>query len=188
MIALKRGLPLIRNTRGTAIAFASTWLRIAIHDAAGRAGYHSWWLVDDLVAGISLYLRDCYVKNVIDLPELERLVRDALRTIGYEEVAACFRTVPPTQNFSLAQCLKAQPSFSRSAFFNELADAIKRLSGTGVRHFHFYDLHACVDHFENKTGTGRLVGQERLRERIVSFVRESVRSQGWSHQMWCSIT
>lgn len=94
MIALRHALPLVRGDLGNAVAFERTWLRVALQDAAGHAGYDSWWLVDDLVAGISLYLRNCYVKNVIDVPELESMVRGALRKIGYGEVAARFRATP----------------------------------------------------------------------------------------------
>ena len=90
MIALRHALPLVRGAQGNAVAFESTWLQAAIMAAAGQAGYQSWWLADELVAGIASYLRNCYQKNVIDLPELESVVRVALRNVGYEEVAAQF--------------------------------------------------------------------------------------------------
>ena len=95
MIALRYSLPLVRTEHGNSVAFECTWLRFAIQDAAIRAGFASWWPVDELVTGISLYLRNCYVKNVIDVPELEFVVRGALRDIGYEEVAALFHVIPP---------------------------------------------------------------------------------------------
>ena len=90
MIALRHYLPLVRSAQGNAVAFESSWLQAALLNAAGRAGYQGWWLADELVAGISLYLRNCYRKSVIDLPELESVVRVALRDVGYEEVAAWF--------------------------------------------------------------------------------------------------
>ncbi len=186
MIALRHSLPLVRSEHGNAVALESTWLRVAIQDAAVQAGYSAWWLVDDLVAGISLYLRNCYVKNVIDLPELEQVVQAALRDIGYEEVAVCFRAIPPTQGISLMQCLRNTPSFSHSTFFEKLSEAINRLREEKVRHFHFYDLHACVDQLA--TDADRQPSSERLREKIVAFVRERVHSEGWNHQVWCSIS
>ena len=186
MIALRDSLPLVRTEHGNAVAFERTWLRVAIEDAAVRAGYGSWWLVDDLVAGISLYLRNCYVKSVIDLTELEHAVRAALRDIGYEEVAECFHTIPPTQEISLVQCLKNASSISHSTFFEKLSEAINRLREGRVRHFHFYDLHACVDQLESRAD--RPSSTDPLREKIVAFVRERVHSQGWEHQVWCSIS
>lgn len=188
MIALKYSLPLVRNARGTAVALESTWLRVAIQDAAGRAGYQGWWLVDDLVAGISLYLRNCYVKNVIDLPELEHMVRAALRNIGYEEVASCFHYFPPTCGVSLLECLKNTSASTRSTFFEKLAEAITGLHESEARHFHFYGLYACADQLGSEDGAVHKRHAECLREKIVSFVREHVRSRDWHHQVWCSIS
>ena len=88
MIALRNYLPLVRGSEGNAIALEIGWLQAVVLRAAGRAGYQGWLLADDFVAGISLYLRDCYRKNVIDLPELESVVRVALQSVGYAEVAS----------------------------------------------------------------------------------------------------
>lgn len=188
MIALRHALPLVRSIQGNAVAFESAWLRVALQDAAVHAGYDGWWLVDDLVAGISLYLRNCYVKNVIDVPELESIVRSALRNIGYDEVAARFRAGPPTRGISLVQCLKSAPLSDGAAFFEQLAETITLLYEDKVRHFHFYDLHACIDHLESGAPSDRALHSAGLREKIVSFVRERVRAQGWSQQVWCSIS
>ncbi len=188
MIALRHALPLVRSAQGNAVAFESTWLRVALQEAAGRAGYDSWWLVDDLVAGISLYLRNCYVKTVIDVPELESMVCAALRNIGYEEVAARFRAIPPTKGISLVQCLTSVPIVNGSTFFDKLAETITLLYEDKVRYFHFYDLHVCVDRLENEAECDRVRRSEGLREKIVTFVRECVRMQGWNQQVWCSIS
>ncbi len=188
MIALKHSLPLIRNVQGNAVAFENTWLRVALQDAAGRAGYDSWWIVDDLVVGISLYLRNCYVKNVIDLSELESLVRMALRNIGYAEVATRFRALPPSRGISLVQFLKDTPAMNCPVFFDKLAETITTLYESKVRHFHFYDLHACSNELKNDTDLDRDSRPGSLREKIVSFVRERVRLEGWSQSVWCSIS
>ena len=188
MIALKHALPLIRNAHGNAVAFESTWLRGALQDAARQAGYDSWWMVDDLIVGISLYLRNCYVKNVIDLPELESLVCTALRNIGYAEVAIRFRALPPTRGISLVQFLKETPAMNCPVFFDKLAETITTLYESKVRHFHFYDLHACSSQLESDTDLDRDFRPGSLREKIVSFVRERVRLEGWSQSVWCSIS
>ena len=138
------------------------------------------------MAGISLYLRNCYLKNVIDVPELEHVVRAALRDTGYEEVAACFRAIPTKREISLVQCLKNLPSISHSTFFEKLSEAINRLREGQVRHFHFYDLHACVDHQE--TRAGRQTSTARLLDKIVAYVRDCVHSREWEHQVWCSVS
>ncbi len=188
MIALKHALPLVRSVQGNAVAFETVWLRMALEEAAGRAGYEGWWLVDDLVAGILQYLRHCYVKTVIDLPELESMVRAALRNTGYGEVAARFRAIPPSQGISLVRCLKRTLSSNRSTFFDQLAETITSLCEAQVRHFHFYDLHACVHHLEDDSDSQQNSRPESLREKIVTFVREHVHSQGWDQRVWCSIS
>ena len=188
MIALENAFPLIRGVRGTAVALECAWLRVAIHDAAVNAGYHSWWLVDDLVAGISLYLRKCYVSNVIDHPELEQVVRKALRSIGYDEVAARFRIIPPLARISLVQCLHNPASNNRAKFFEKLAEAITQLYKGDARYLYFYDLNDCVNQLRSEEGSACLLSYESLREKIVSFVRDRVHSHGWNHKVWCSIT
>ena len=63
------------------------WLQKSLERAARITGCYPWCLADDLVAGITLYLRYGYHKTVIDLPTLERTVRRALRDTGYGELA-----------------------------------------------------------------------------------------------------
>ena len=181
-------MPLVRGDQGIAVAFESTWLHVSIQDAADEAGYQGWWLADELVAGISLYLRNCYRKNVIDLPELESVVRSALRNIGYDEVAAKFRAGTPTQGISLVQCLRDAPTVDRSAFFEHLSGTIARLYEKKAKHFHFYDLRACVEQLKSSPDTDRVSSPASLRRKIIAFVREQIDSQGWNHQVWCSIS
>ncbi len=188
MIDLRYGLPLVRSSRGDAVSFESIRLRCAVQEAASRAGYENWWLVDDLVAGISLYLRKDYVKTVIDWPELESMVCAALRNIGYDEVAASFRAVPPVKGISLLQCLNREASANHSTFFEQLSVTIGLLWKSQVRHFHFYDLQACVNQLENEGDSGRHSSSEGLGGLIVAFVREHVHAREWNQPVWCSIS
>ena len=184
MVALKYNLPLIHNDQGIAVAFESEWLKAALDQAARKAGYDGWWLSDEFSTAIAQYLRHDYDESVIELPILERVIRTALRDIGYQEIAARFRAVNPCQCLSLAECLQTSHGKQEPAFFQRLAERIDGLHAAKVRHFHFYDLQACVH---------RLLGNKaaacgpQLRARIVEFVRERVRTLSWQSQMHCTI-
>ena len=184
MVALKYNLPLIHNERGIAMAFESEWLKAALDQAARKAGYDGWWLSDEFSAAIAQYLRHDYDESVIELPILERVVCNALRDIGYEEIAARFRAVNPYQSLSLIECLKTPSLKPEPAFFKRLAERIEALHAAKVRQFHFYDLQTCVHQLlEGKD----VAFHADLRARIVTFVREKVRNLPWPSQMHCTI-
>ena len=183
MVALKHGLPLIQNERGVAVSFENDWLKAAVDKAARKAGYDTWWLLDEFSDSISLYLRHTYQQNLIHLKDLDRVVRSTLRDIGYGDIAARFRTVNPFQTMSLAACLGTTASKREPAFFKKLAEHIAALHAARVRHFHFYDLHVCVQRLLEDRETGKPL----LRSRIVSFVRERMLALAWQRGVQCTI-
>ncbi len=184
MVALKYNLPLIHNERGVAMAFEREWLKAALDQAARKAGYDGWWLSDEFSAAIAQYLRHDYDESVIELPILERVIRNALRDIGYQEIAARFRAVNPYQSLSLAECLRTCGVKPVPAFFKRLAERIDVLHAAKVRQFHFYDLQVCVHRLLE--GKDAAHGPD-LRARIVAFVRERVRRLPWQSPMHCTI-
>ena len=184
MVALKYNLPLIHNEQGIAVAFESEWLKAALDQAARKAGYDGWWLSDEFSTAIAQYLRHDYDESVIELPILERVVRNALRDIGYQEIAARFRAVNPCQCVSLVECLKASGGKPEPAFFKRLAERINALHAAKVRQFHFYDLQTCVHRLSEDQD---VACHSQLRARIVTFVRERVRGLPWPSQMHCTI-
>ncbi len=186
MVALKQGLPLIQNDQGVAVTFESDWLKAAVDRAARKAGYESWWLLDEFSSAVSQYLRHDYTLNIIELPSLERVVRATLRDIGYREIAVRFRAVNPFQCMSLAECVRAADPCRETTFFKRLAERIARLHDAKVQHFHFHDLHLCAR---------RLLEDENaqpwayplMRARIVAFVRTKVEALPWRWKMQCTI-
>lgn len=184
MVALKYNLPLIHNEHGVALAFESEWFKAALDQAARRAGYDGWWLTDEFSSAIAQYLRHDYLGNVIELPILERVVRAALRDIGYQEIAARFRAVNPYQRLSLVDCLRASSGKQEAGFFKRLAERIDALHAAKVRHFHFYDLQACMARLLEGESVAFDPG---MRMRIVTFVRDRVGSLPWQSHMHCTI-
>ena len=187
MVAFKYGLPLIQNEQGVAVAFESAWLRAALDQAARQAGYEGWWLLDEFSMAVSQYLRQDYLRNVIEVPNLERVVRATLRDIGYQEIAARFRAVNPFQCMSLVDCLKPSGGKPLPAFFKRLAERIETLHAAKVQHFHFYDLQACVRRLVEGESTSSRESRLLIRARIVAFVREQVQALSWQSQMRCTI-
>lgn len=184
MVAPKYSFPLIHNEQGVAVAFERDWLKAALDKAAKQAGYECWWLSEEFSAAIAQYLRQDYVEGVIRLPILDRVVRATLRDIGYQEIAARFRTVNPYQCMSLITCFGGVSGQQDSDFFKRLAKQIDALHAAKVRHFHFYDLQACVRRLLSHQTA---VSQPEWRARIVTFVRERVGALPWQSRMHCTI-
>ncbi len=90
MVAIKSFSPLVRDPGGNTVAFDRSWLQQKIDLAVCRSGSHPWPLASEFVAGIALYFRHCYLKTVIDVPDLERAVRHSLHEVGYGELAPHF--------------------------------------------------------------------------------------------------
>ena len=187
MVALKHGFPLIQNEQGVAVAFESAWLRAAVDQAARKAGYEGWWLLDEFSAAVAQYLRQDYVRNVIELPNLEKVVRATLRDIGYHEIAVRFRAVNPFQCMSLVDCLKASSGKQEPMFFKRLAERIEDLHAAKVQHFHFYDLQACVRRLLESESALSWQSKPLMRARIVAFVRERVQALSWQSKLHCTI-
>lgn len=186
MVALKQGLPLIRNDRGVAVTFESDWLKAAVDRAARKAGYDGWWLLDEFSSAVAQYLRHDYSHNVIELPSLEKVVRATLRDIGYREIAVRFRAVNPFQCMSLADCVRATDLDRETAFFKRLAERITRLHEAKVQHFHFHDLHLSARQLLGTKGVQPWI-YPLMRARIVTFVRAQVEALPWRWKMQCTI-
>lgn len=186
MVALKQGLPLIQNAQGVAVTFESEWLKAALDRAARKAGYESWWLLDEFSSAVAQYLRHDYSRTVIELPCLERVVRATLRDIGYREIAARFRAVNPFQSLSLVECVRATDASREPTFFKRLAERITKLHEAKVQHFHFHDLHLCAGQLL-EDGSFHDWSHPLMRARIVAFVRTRVEALPWQWKMQCTI-
>ncbi len=186
MVALKNGLPLILNDQGVAVAFDSDWLKAALDRAARKAGYESWWLLDEFSAAVSQYLRQDYRANTIALPRLEKVVRATLRDIGYREIAVRFRAMNPFQCMSLVDYLAVSSEKRETAFFKRLAERIETLHDAQVRHFHFYDLNFCALLLLGEDAAAWW-SRPLMRARIVDFVRARVQALRWQRTLQCTI-
>ena len=187
MVALKYGLPLIQNTQGVAVAFESEWLKAALDQAARKAGYEGWWLLDEFSTAVSQYLRQDYLRNTIELPSLEKVVRATLRDIGYDEIAVRFRAVNPFQCVSLVDCLQAVGTQKEAGFFKLLAARIESLHAAKVQHFQFNDLQPCVRRLLEEDVSSSWWGRPLMCTRIVAFVRERIQELSGQWKTQCTI-
>jgi len=188
MIACIDGLPLVRSGAGKSLAFDKSWLKSTLAGAAVKAGYECWWPVDDLVEGISWYLRHDYASGVIDLAKLENVVRTMLCAVGYKEVALRFHTVMPCTRLSLARCLRQLSQNDQAEFFDKLGEQIARLHATNPQHVHFSDLQACVRGLTKIYPTLRCGEHLTIVYKVVTFVQERVQSLRWHPQVRCLIS
>ena len=188
MIALKNGLPLLRDDKGLVSPFDILWLRSTLNSAAAKAGYQGWWLVDDLAEGITSYLRQNHIRGVIDLLKLENVIQAVLCDVGYGEIAAKYQTVMPCHKISLVQCLRQISQDDHSRFFDRLGKQIAELNATKLKHVHFSDLEACLTGLAGLRPVTRGDGEGTLLHQLVTFVRERVQALRWHSPIWCSIS
>ncbi len=183
MIAIRNNLPLLQDQHGGICAIDTGWLLAAVDRAAIKAGFMEWWLADHVTTSICSYLRSFYAKNVVGLNRLQEVVKQTLEDIGYEEIARCFQADSPSCHISLLQCAQATGSDELSAFYQALASRIDDLHRSNLPSFHFYDLRACLLHFN----AGQAADPGLQSEDVVGFVREKVGSLPWDRPVHSSI-
>ena len=162
-------------------------LRSSLAAAATRAGYQSWWLIDDLIEGLACYLRFESTIHPGDHGNLVELIQTMLKAIGYQEIASQYQSPPPHQAVSLVECLHGVARSSRSRFFDKLAGEISLLHAARARRIYFCDLQACIHELQQLRPSSRTVDGRYQLGVVVAFIRERVQALWHSQEVQCSI-
>ena len=75
MIYPINGLPCLMGVDGELVEINIKTIRYSLLLAASKAGYSDWWLGEQVLQGILVYLRDEYLMNCISVCELEKLLK-----------------------------------------------------------------------------------------------------------------
>ena len=188
MISFKEHYPLIYGTDGHAVFFNPAWLRAVLEDAARRADYEGWSLVEDVAVAVSSYLQLQHRDPAISLEELERMMRRTLSNIGFSKMAGEIRMAHPVKQISLLRCLHESPLPSEAEFYRRLQTTIDLCHQQGIQRLSLSDLADCeamlrsIHHgfpWHEVYGT---------REKIVLFVRRQIARLVWPQRFHCSIS
>jgi len=185
MVAFKEEFPYLRCDSGQLFEFDRDWLHAAITRAADQAGYPSWWLTDHVTESIAFYLRLRNDENVVAFSQFSQTVRYVLKVIGYKEIIPYFAPAPPPISISLLDIGRDAGAGYELAFFDLLEKRINALIETGVDSLQLCSLEPCVKHLRGvKTWTRAC---DSLREEIVCFVREKLRSTSGPARLDCTL-
>ena len=184
MIAPRNYLPLVEDHHGEVRAIETDWLLAALERAAVKAGFMEWWLADHVISSVCSYLSGFYASNVVGLGRLQAAVRQALRDVGYVEIARHFEADSPSTVFSLSRCAESMPQFNLPGFYEILRMQVRTLHESSCTTFHFQDLDACLRIINH----GGKFGDVLRREDVVLRIRGQISELEWKRPVVCSIS
>lgn len=144
MILKKAQAPRVRMPDGEVKSLAQCGLPQLLTQAAREEGYAHWWVAEDLLVGVRVYLIREHAGEVLESTDLERTLMTALRAIGHPEIA---RRINLTARRNLV-CLEtlaqeAGPGFEL-AFWQLLDAALDDVVNSPRPAAHFYRLKVAV--------------------------------------------
>lgn len=172
MIALRDALPLVRFGDGNVMNFERGWLSSALLRAAESAGYKKWWLAEHVTESVTSYLEQDFREHVVTICRIEKAVQSVLQVIGYSDVAAHFRTLPPPVRISLSELARDAGDGYELLFFELLRARLRDVILSETQQVELCDLHRCVKLLRSAKNWRRDCSG--LRGEIVSFVRGEI--------------
>jgi len=169
MIALLDGMPLVALPDGRNTVFDKSWITCSLRHAAEHAGYNQWGLAEHIAESVALYLKRDFGENCVAVVNLQEAVADVLRSLGFVDVAACFRLPDPPLHLSLAELVRQAGDGYELAFFGLLGERLQRMAGSRSSRLEIDGLSECLRLLSRRGGKGR---REGLREEIVGFIRQ----------------
>ena len=188
MISFKDRYPLIYGADGQAVLFHPAWLRAVLEDAARRADYEGWALVEDVAIAVATYLQRHHLDPAISLEEFERMMRRTLNSIGFSKMAGAMRMAHPVKQISLLRCLHDPPLQSEADFYRRLQKTIDLCHRQGIQRLNLSDLSACEETLRAIHHNFPWHEAPGPREKIVRFVRRQIARLSWPQPLQCSIS
>jgi hypothetical protein len=130
MICLCDETPVIELAGGS-ISLDTAWLQQSLERAARAAGYATWWPAGDVARSVTLFLQTHRPSEPLSLEGFTDTVRDALRGIGYGEVAPHFLKDGLDLSLSLLDVAETTGPGFEIGFFRDCQEACRRLLSTG---------------------------------------------------------
>jgi hypothetical protein len=169
MIAFRDALPVIVLRNRRAMAFDREWLTRVLSVAALRAGHPGWWLAPHVAESVHEWLKSLNDRTTMPVAVFTRAVREALKTIGYAEIGACFEASSPFARISLVEIAQQAGNGFELAFFSALDVRLREVFAAGGSYCELHSLEPCVKVLRQRRHWNR--GCDELRGEIVTFAR-----------------
>jgi hypothetical protein len=144
MICYSPRLPLLAAGGRETDSYGTAWVRQLIQRAATEAGHPQWVFAQDIASGVIEYLREKFTAPVITLAELHRKISRTLETVGFPDIAARLRLVPPPVEVSLAALAREASPGGELVFFHLLGERLSEAAATGAESVRLTGLGPCV--------------------------------------------
>jgi len=169
VIALRDGLPLLRQAGEDHSAIRHDWLCFCLRRAAAKSGYDRWWPAEHVASGIISYLRTTYPDNVITINQLHGIVLTVLEAIGCAELALHFQMLDLPFELSLSSLAQEAGLGYELAFFALLKERVRPALSNQASNLDFYGLQSCVLKLQSARTWSRRCSE--LQTEIVEFLR-----------------
>jgi hypothetical protein len=169
-----RPLPLVSAPGGQPTRLDEPWLVLSLEKAALRAGHQEWPLAPEVARAVLHYLRNDFIRSVIERDTLEMILRRSLTGIGCPAIARHFELASSSPSINLAAL--AQESPLEMIFFQRLATVVDEKVSTLSSVLRLEGLRSCVLALSG-TNSWRASCQ-RLNDEIVHFIRARARHFG----------
>lgn len=175
MIAFRENFPVVRFEDCRMMPFEKAWLVLALSMAAEAAGYKKWWLAAHVTESVANFLERDFSEGAIEATEIERAVRSVLRSIGYGDIAECFRVVPPPTRISLVELARAAGHGYELVFFDLLRARMREAMTGNAERLEIVDAHRGIKMLRSAKCWRRDCSG--LLEEVVGFVRDELKAR-----------
>ena len=169
-----RPLPLVSAPGGQPTRLDEPWLVLSLEKAALRAGHQEWPLAPEVARAVLHYLRNDFIRSVIERDTLEMILRRSLTGIGCPAIARHFELASSSPSINLAALAQEAPL--EMIFFQRLATVVDEKVSTLSSVLRLEGLRSCVLALSG-TNSWRASCQ-RLNDEIVHFIRARARHFG----------
>ena len=174
MIAFRDGLPLLVLQNRRTIVFDREWLTRVLSVAALRAGHPGWWLAPHVAESVHAWLQSLKDRTTMPVASFTRAVCEALKSIGFEKIGACFERAAPFTRISLVEIAQQAGNGFELAFFASLDFRLREVFGAGGSYCELHSLEPCVKILRQRRNWSSSCDE--LRAEIVTFARSHTAS------------
>lgn len=170
MIALRDGIPLIVHRNRRAVAFDRDWLARVLSVAAQRAGQPDWPLARHVAESVHAWLATLQDRATMSAESLTKAIREALKSLGFAEIAARFEASAPFSRISVVEIAREAGNGFELAFFAALRERLREVfTGGGT----YCELHHITPGVKLLRQCQHWSGAcDALRSEIVAFARD----------------
>ncbi len=168
MIALREEMPLVMTSFGQTAFFNRGWITHSLLEAARSAGREYWSLSQEISNALTTYLQEEFEGTVIELRELEQIIKRLLLSLDYHDIATYFYLTDPPIQISLLDLVREAGEGYELAFFQLLGKRLKKIAQSSSQRLEIVDLKPSLRLLKHRL---RLRQSDSLHDEIVTYVR-----------------